>query len=215
MNTWQKKLQSQGLHQQNTNWGKWALFIGAFADASFLPFPLLSFFILLILMNDSLINGYIALATLGTLFGAMAGYILGYYASENLNTGFSGSLQYLITHVPGFSEDGFSRIQFLYSKWKFWILFLASFTPIPYGLFSISSGVFKINLFVFGFLTLICQTLKFWLFAVLITKLGTKVKAIFAINLKPYAMIAMVVIALFILSIQAFRMSFNFYALHF
>lgn len=201
MKDWFKRLQIRSLHQQNTNWGTWALFIGSFADASFIPLPAQTFFLLLILMNSTKSIKYITLGTLGTFAGALAGYLIGHFAFVNAHGDSSGFMQFLFNHIPGFSEDAYNRIQFLYSKWDFWILFIASFTPMPYGLFSISSGFFEINLLIFCFATLISQVLKFFLLAFVTIKLNQKVKKILGYNLGPYAIIALVGIAIIILVI--------------
>jgi hypothetical protein len=52
----------------------------------------------------------------------------------------------------------------------FWIFFIASCTPLPYGIFSISSGVLDINIFVFLFATLISQGIKFILLVIVTLK---------------------------------------------
>jgi len=165
----------QLLNNQNLKLGRWALFICSFADASIFPAPVLTIFILLVLLNYRRAGNYVALATLGTFSGALAGYFLGYATSVNLNFGSAGFLQFLNNHVSGLSEDGFHRIQLLYSKWNVWILFMASFSPIPYGLFSISSGIFKMSLPIYCLVTLICQATKFWFLAIVTKKIVTSV----------------------------------------
>ena len=167
------------LNDQSLKWGRWALFICSISDASIFPAPVLSIFIGMVLLNSKKAENYIIVATLGTFTGAMAAYFLGYSTSVNLSIGSSGFLQYLNDHVPGLSADGFHRIQILYTEWNMWILFMASFSPIPYGLFSISSGIFKINLTFFCMTTLICQAAKFWLLAFVVLKLGPRLKKLF------------------------------------
>jgi membrane protein YqaA with SNARE-associated domain len=179
-NNWLNLVQWQMLNNQTQKWGKWALFISSISDASIFPAPILSVFIAMLLMNFKKADNYIILATLGTFFGALAGYFLGYSTTVNLNIGSTGFLQFFNDHVPGLSADGFQRIQILYKEWNMWILFMASFSPIPYGLFSISSGIFKINLTFFCITTLVCQGAKFWLLAVFIKKIGPRIKDLFS-----------------------------------
>jgi membrane protein YqaA with SNARE-associated domain len=194
-----KKLTQEGLSQSHAKWGIWTLFIMAFVDASFLPLPVTTFFIFLVLMYNGRAMQYTVSITIGTILGALMGYSIGHFAILNAHGGTSGLLHFLFNHIPGFSGDGFSRIQALYSKWDFWIIFSASFTPIPYGVFSISSGLFGINLSIFFIATLVSQTIKFFLLAFLSIKLGPQVKEIFKIRLHPAIIIASVciVIALF------------------
>jgi membrane protein YqaA with SNARE-associated domain len=194
-----RKFTVEGLSQSHAKWGIWTLFIMAFVDASFLPLPVTTFFMFLVLMYNDRAMQYTSSVTLGTILGAMLGYSIGHFAILNAHGGTSGLLHFLFNHIPGFSGDGFSRIQALYSKWDFWIIFSASFTPIPYGVFSISSGLFGINLSIFLIATIISQALKFFLLVFLTIKLGPRVKSIFGFRLHPAIIIASVciVIALF------------------
>jgi membrane protein YqaA with SNARE-associated domain len=191
-----KKFTIQGISQANTKRATWALFIMAFVDASFLPLPVSTFFLLLILMNNSRALQYILFSTLGTIAGAMAGYSIGHSAIINAHGDTSGILQFLFDHIPGFSGNGFTKIQSLYSRWDFWIIFTASFTPIPYGVFSISSGLFGINLSIFFIATIISQAMKFFLLAFFTIKVGPRTKKLFRIRLNPAVIIASVCIAI-------------------
>src|SRR5665647_2810135 len=74
MKRWLKRLHRWSLQWANTKWGALALFLCAFADASFfgLPTPLL--FLALVLLNVTKAYRYVLIGTLGTLAGAIAGY---------------------------------------------------------------------------------------------------------------------------------------------
>lgn len=194
-----KKLTIEGLSQTNTKWGTWTLFMMALVDASFLPLPVTTFFIFLVLMYNDRAIQYMISVIIGTIAGALVGYSIGHFAVLNAHGDTSGFLQFLFNHIPGFSGDGFSIIQTLYLKWDFWILFTASFTPIPYGVFAISSGLFGIDLPVFLFATLVSQAIKFFLLAFLSVKFGPRVKTMFKIRLHPVIIIASVCIAIFLL----------------
>jgi len=185
MKGWFKKLHVWSLQWANTKWGAWSLLICAFADASFIPLPTPLFFSTLTLLNIKKANNYALLATLGTLLGAIAGYSIGHFAWLNANGDFTGLAQFLFDYIPGFSEGVYNKIQIQFVKWDFWILFIASFILVPYKLFSISSGVFDINIFIFCFATLISQGIKYILLALLIIKIGPEAKKIFEFKLNP------------------------------
>ncbi len=125
----QERLYVQFLNNQSLKYGLLALFLCSFSDASIFPAPVLTVFILLVLVNYQKAKHFIILATLGTFSGALAGYVIDYLSSENLSLGSGGFIQYLCTHVPGFTKEGFQNIQLLYAKWNFGILFMASFRP--------------------------------------------------------------------------------------
>ena len=58
----------------------------------------------------------------------------------------------------------------------FWIgtLFLAGFTPLPYKVFTITSGFIGFNLYVFIMISLISRGLRFFIVAYLTMKFGNK-----------------------------------------
>jgi len=195
MKNWFKRIRAWSMHWAGTKWGAWALFICAFADASFFGLPTPMFFLALALLNISKVYKYALFGILGTLAGALAGYAIGHFAWLNTNGEFTGLAQFLLNNIPGFSEAGYNKIHILYEKWDFWILFIAAALPLPFKIFSISSGVFDINIFIFCVATLISQGIKFLLLALLTIKLGPEVKKLFGFNWKPIAIIAMASIA--------------------
>ncbi|NJK85734.1 MAG: hypothetical protein HC906_06970 [Bacteroidales bacterium] len=120
------------------------MFICAFADASFFPVPTPMLFIGLALLNIKNTYKLAVSGTLGTTAGTVIGYIIGYFAWTTSSGDFTGIAHFFFKFIPGFSVDVYEKIRILYLKWDFWILFTAGYTPIPYKLFSISSGVFNI-----------------------------------------------------------------------
>jgi membrane protein YqaA with SNARE-associated domain len=202
MNNWYKRLQDWTLQWANTKWGMWALFICAFSDASFLGLPTPLLFMALALLNITKAYRFALSGILGTVAGALAGYSIGHFAWLNANGDFTGVAQFLLKNIPGFSEAGYAKIQILYENWDFWILFIAAALPIPFKIFSISSGVFDINIILFGLATLISQGLKFYLLAFLTIRMGPEVKKLFAFNWKPIAIILTACIAIAIVIIK-------------
>lgn len=203
MKYWFNKLQVYSLKWADTKWSSWIFFICAFADASFLPLPTLTFFFSLILLNVKKAYQYAFLGTTGTLLGALAGYSIGHFAWLNSNGEFTMIAQYVFNNFPGFSEDAYNNIHIYYAKWDFWILFIASLVPVPYKIFSISSGVFDINVFIFSVATITSQGIKFYLLALLTVKLGPEVKKILKLKFKYIAIIvtACIIIVIVVVNI--------------
>jgi membrane protein YqaA with SNARE-associated domain len=199
-----KRLNNWILKWANTKWGVWALFLCAFADSSIIGLPTPILFLALALLNIKKAYKYALFGILGTLAGSIAGYSIGHFAWLDTNGEFTGLAQFMFNNIPGFSEAGYNKIHILYAKWDFWILFIAAALPLPYKIFSISSGVFDINLFIFCFATLISQGIKFFLLALMTIKLGPEVKKLFKFNWKPIAIIATASIAIAIVVIKIF-----------
>jgi len=199
-----KRLHIWSLQLANTKWGALALFICAFADASFFGLPTPVLFLALVLLNASNAYRYVLLGALGTLAGSFAGYAIGHFAWINHEGQFTAFSQFLFNNIPGFSITGYERIHMLYEKWDYWILFVAAALPLPYKIFSISSGVFDVNLIIFCVATLISQVIKFSLLALLTIKLGPQVKKLFEYKWKHIAIIATAGILITILLIRIF-----------
>jgi membrane protein YqaA with SNARE-associated domain len=204
MSEWYKRLKVWILHWANTKWGVWALFICAFFDASVFGLPTPMLFFALALMNIKKVYIYVLFGTLGTLAGAVAGYSIGHFAWLNANGEFTGVAQFMFNNIPGFSVAVYDKIHLLYAKWDFWILFVAAALPLPFKIFSISSGVFDINLVIFSIATLISQGLKFMVLALLTIKLGPEVKKLFKFNWKPIAILVTAGAAIAIVLLKAF-----------
>lgn len=204
MKDWFKKIYHKIWQWAHSKWSAWAVFLCAFADASFLPLPTLLFFIGITLLNMNLAYRFFMLATGGTLLGALTGYMVGYFAWLKPSGEFTALAQFFIDNIPGFSAAIYSTIQSYYAQWDFWILFLASFVPVPYKIFAISSGVFDINLVIFTVATLLSQGLKYYFLAVLILKVGPGVKTLIEYKLKPFAIAATVLAGLAFIVIRIF-----------
>jgi membrane protein YqaA with SNARE-associated domain len=202
--TWVKSIHIWSLQLVNTKFGAWALFFCAFADASFLPLPTPMLLLTMTLLNIKRAYKYAIIGTLGLLAGSIAGYIVGHFAWINSNGEFTGLAQFMFNNIPGFSETTYKNIQIQFEKWDFGILFIASFLPLPYNIFSISSGVFNVNIFMFCIATLISQGIRYFLMAFLIVKIGPEVKKLLTFKLKPVAIIVSVCIVAAIVVFKTF-----------
>lgn len=204
MKDWLRKLYSGSLSWAGTKWSAWALFFCALADASFLPLPTPMFFLTLTLLHTALAYRYVIFVTLGTLVGAFAGYSIGYFAWLTTDGEFTRLALFVFENIPGFSEKAYSTIQKQYARWDIGILFLASLVPVPYKIFSISSGVFDLNIIMFGFATLISQGAKYYLLALLAIKVGPRAKELIQSQFRTVAIIASVSIVVAVLLITVF-----------
>jgi len=181
------------------------MFAIAFADASFLPMPTPIFFIGLSILYPPKTYKYALFGILGTFSGAFLGYAIGHFAWLTASGDFTSFASFLMNNIPGFSETLFNNIQAQFLKWDFWILLVASLLPIPYKIFSISSGVFDMNIILFAVTTLLAQAVKFYLLAYLTIKIGVDVKKIVDFKYKPLAVVASLgIIALAIIAIKTF-----------
>ncbi len=173
---WLKKFYDWVLHWAETPYGPIALFILAFAEASFFPIPPDPLLIALVLGSTIQAFRFAFICSSGSVLGAIVGYLIGYFAWWSGNGEFSSLAHFFFQNVPGFSVERFLAVQKLYNEWNFWVIFTAGFTPLPYKVFTISGGAFGINFLMFLLASVIGRSARFFLVAALIWKFGPPIR---------------------------------------
>lgn len=156
--------------------GLTALFILAFAESVFFPIPPDVLLIALALGSTAKSFHYAAVCTIGSISGAFVGYAFGYYLWISPAGDFTGFANFFFNNIPGFTVELYESIKSLYNQWDFWVIFTAGFTPIPYKVFTVTSGVFEINFAMFTIASLISRGARFFLVSWLIWKFGPDIR---------------------------------------
>ena len=146
-------------------WGALALFVLAFWESSFFPIPPDGLLIALAAGNLPFALGFSAISTLGSIFGAMLGYWIGMRGGRPL-------LNRL------FAEERILYVERQYQRRDVWAVTIAAFTPIPYKVFAIGAGAFRLNFRRFMLASLMGRGGRFFLVGLLITIFGTQVEAV-------------------------------------
>jgi len=143
------------------------LAIISFVESSFFPIPP---DIMIVPMVIAKKNDYLKVFLIATLFsalGGLLGYFIGLYFFE---IGMS------VVEFYGYEEKLISLKENLSkgSGLYIWLatLFLAGFTPLPFKVFTITSGMIGFNLFIFFFICLISRGLRFFIVSYLSYKFG-------------------------------------------
>ncbi len=173
---WIKNIYDWMLSWAETRYASAALFILAFSESIFFPIPPDVLLIALALGNSKKSLKYALNCTLASVSGAVIGYTLGYYVWIKGSGDFTGFANFFFNNIPGFSVSLYEKIKLLYNEWDFWIVFTAGFTPIPYKVFTITSGVFQVNFLMFIIASIISRGARFFLIAFLIWKYGAGIK---------------------------------------
>jgi len=143
------------------------LAIISFVESSFFPIPP---DVMIVPMVVAKKNDYLKIFLTATLFSTLGG-ILGYLiGSSFLDVGMK------VVEFYGYEEkvmnlkDNLTKSTGLY----IWIatLFLAGFTPLPFKVFTITSGMIGFNLFIFFFICLISRGLRFFIVSYLSFRFG-------------------------------------------
>lgn len=173
---WFKDLYSWVLSWAQTKYGAVALFVLAFTESVFFPIPPDILLIALALGATAKAFRYAFICTAGSVLGAFVGYAIGNYVWLTSSGEFSAFANFFFTNIPGFSVELYETIKALFAEWDFWVIFTAGFTPIPYKVFTITSGVFDVNLLMFSVASIIGRGARFFLVAWLIWKFGPSIK---------------------------------------
>ena len=154
------------LHWAETPYGGPALFLLALVESSIFPVPPDVLLIALCIALPSRAWRFALLASAGSVLGGLIGYGIGWGAWSFVDT-------FFFDYIPGFTPAVFERVQGLFAEYDFWVVFTAGFTPIPYKVITIGSGVFNINLPVFLVASVISRSLRFFLVAWLLHRYGS------------------------------------------
>jgi membrane protein YqaA with SNARE-associated domain len=128
----------------------------SFAESSVFPIPPDPLLLALALGRPSRALYFAGICTLGSVLGGMLGYALG-WGLWSVIEGF------FFTYVPGVTPEAFATVREWYHRWGFWAVFLAGFTPLPYKVFTLASGVFQIAFPVFLFASTVSRGLRFFI----------------------------------------------------
>ncbi len=184
-----KRLYNWILSWAESPYGVPALGLLAFAEASFFPVPPDVLLMAMALARPSCAYKYALIAAVGSVLGGILGYYIGW--------GFWDMSQgYFYHYVPGFDGQKFDYVGHLFGEYGFWTVFAAGFTPIPYKLFTIAAGVFKINLPVFILASIVSRSLRFFLVAALFFFFGKQAREYIDkyFNLITYSVLGLIVL---------------------
>lgn len=169
MTRWMRKTYDWVMHWAETPYGVPALFLLAFVESSFFPLPPDILLIALCLSRSRQAFRFALVCTLGSAIGGGLGYLIGLGLWDVLQG-------YFFNYIPGFTPALFAKVQNLFQENGFWVVFTAGFTPIPYKIFTIGAGVFKLNFALFFVASVISRGLRFYLIAWLLRHYGAPVK---------------------------------------
>lgn len=109
-----------------------------------------------------------SIATVTSVFGALFGYYLGYYAITLVEP--------LIEQVGYW--DKYLTAQNWFAEWGFWAVVIAGFSPIPFKLFTLSAGALSMALLPFMLAALVGRSAHFFLVALLMAWAGPRLEPV-------------------------------------
>ena len=137
----------------------------SFLESIIFPFPPDIFLIPIVLAKK---NKWLFISIVCTLFsvlGGLIGYMIGYFFWDLVGN-----------HIINFygAENEVNQLKEYFSKYGLFIILLAGFTPIPYKIFTIGSGLLSFNFFTFIICSIFARGLRFVSLSYLVYKYGEK-----------------------------------------
>jgi|TARA_B100001093_G_scaffold118980_2_gene111592 membrane protein YqaA with SNARE-associated domain len=136
----------------------YALGFVSFIESFFFPIPPDLMIIPMVVAKKEKFFKIFLIATVFSVLGGLIGYMLGVFFLD---------LSMVIIEFYGYEEKVFEIQNKISSKggFVFWlgIMFLAGFTPLPFKLFTIASGIVGFNIIAFFFICLFTRGLRFFI----------------------------------------------------
>ncbi len=145
----------------------WALSGIAIIEAIFFPLPADPLLIAMGAAKPKKALKYALVITLSSVTGGALGYLIGY-------SFWNASQDFFFQYI--FSEETFQVVKTNFNNNAFLAIFIASFTPIPFKVFTLAAGAVSIPLVPFILASLLGRGLRFFLIASLLYFFGQPVR---------------------------------------
>lgn len=145
-----------------------ALFLVSFAESSFFPIPPDIMLVPMALADKSKAFKYAAIATIASVLGGIAGYMIGWLFYDLIGKP--------ILELYGFS-DKFQTFTAKYNEQGAAIVLFAGITPFPYKVITIASGVTQLSFIVFIMASIVARGARFFLVCGLLYWFGPPIKS--------------------------------------
>jgi len=175
------------IHWAQTPYPAWALFFLAFAESSFFPIPPDLLLIAVCLAKPAMGFWFATVTSIGSVLGGAFGFFIGLKGGRPLL-------------IKLFKEKKINAVDRLFEKYGVWAVLIAGFTPIPYKIFTISSGAFRMNFRKFIIASLLSRSSRFFIVASFIWLVSPYIKDIIpeekwptAINIFSFAFVVLLI----------------------
>ena len=164
-----KRFYNKSIELASNKRSNFYLGVVSFIESSFFPIPPDVMIVPMVLAKKSSYLRIFLIATIFSVLGGIFGYLIGYL--------FIDLAMYVIEFYNYESKVLKLKIDLSQGSGMFiWLgtLFLAGFTPLPYKVFTITSGLIGFDIIAFIIISLISRGLRFLLVSILTLKFGEK-----------------------------------------
>ena len=146
---------------------KFFLAIIAFTESSFFPIPPDIMIVPMVIAKKNDYLKIFLIATFSSAVGGLLGYFIGFvFLDLSMNVIEFYGYEEKVINLKDNLSSGNNFIYFLGT------LFLAGFTPLPFKVFTITSGMIGFNIFIFFVVCLVSRALRFFVVSYLSFKFG-------------------------------------------
>lgn len=157
------------LHWAGTPYAIPALGIISFVESSFFPIPPDVLLIAMVVAVPAIWFRAALVCSITSVLGGMLGYLIGWQ--------FMDLIGMRIVELYHFQPQ-FEKIGSMYNEHQAWAVGAAGFTPLPYKVFTIAAGAFKIDFPIFVLASAVSRSARFFIVAALMYKFGPPVKTL-------------------------------------
>lgn len=187
-----EKLRNWAIAHAAGPYSKFWLSLFAFTESFFFPIPPDIILIAILLAKQATRWFFYAmLTTFFSVLGGLFGYLIGFVFFETLGDSIV-SLYNLQSQMEVVSQ--------FFAQHGFFAIFLAAFTPIPYKVFTITAGLFSVNIVVFIIASILGRGIRFLVVAYLMKVFGERVASFLY---KYFNLVSIIVVAIIALIIYA------------
>ncbi len=163
---WMRSLYDWVLQWSHSKNSQTALFLLAVAEASFFPVPPDTLLIALCMGDHKKWFRFALICSIGSTLGGIIGYLISHYAFALIGE----TILSVTASLSGTNPDELLKIaEYWFNKKEIWGILVgpwavgvAGFTPIPYKVFTIAAGFFKMSFIPFVIASVISRSLRFF-----------------------------------------------------
>lgn len=151
-----------------------ALAAVSFAESSFFPVPPDVMLVPMTMARPDKAWTYAAICTVASVAGGILGYLIGALLYDTLGA--------WLIRLYGYG-DKMDAFRTLYQQHGHWIILIKGFTPIPFKLITIASGLAGYDFLMFVLLSAITRAARFFLVAGVMNRFGAPIRRFIENNL--------------------------------
>lgn len=161
------------INQSFTQFGTWGLALNSCIESFFLVPPPDFLLIAMDLKNPQNALYYAFICTIASAAGGAIGYFIGKFGGRPV---FNWLFGILSKNGNKRAAAQFEKVEALYNKYGATAVFFAAFTPIPYKVFTIASGILNMNFWAFMASSLFGRGMRFFIVSTVLMLFGEKIK---------------------------------------